>query len=50
MESDFEIIENTVKAQEKFGLNYGSETKFITRHDLEALLNGKQLATEINGR
>ena len=45
----FEIIENTYEAKEKFGFNYGAETHFITKEDIEALLNGKALATDISG-
>lgn len=44
----FEIIENTYEAKAKFGFNYGAETYFITKEDIEALLNGKALATDIN--
>ena len=49
MKSDFTIIENTEEAQNEFGHNYGSETYSISKQDIEALLNGKQLACEING-
>lgn len=46
--SDFEIIENTWEAKEKFSFCYRAETKFITKEDIEALLNGKALASDIN--
>ena len=45
---EFTIIENTDEAQDKYGHLYGSATYEITKKDLEALLNGKQLATDIN--
>ena len=48
MESNFEIIENTYNAQDEYGHCYGSETYNISKEDIEALLNGKQLATTIN--
>lgn len=49
VESNFTIIENTKKAQNEFGHNYGSDTYYISKEDIQALLNGKQLACEING-
>ena len=46
---DFEIIENTDKARDKFEEHlYGSNRYFLTREDLKALSEGKCLATEIN--
>lgn len=48
MASDFSIIENSMKAQNEFGHCYGSETYIITKEDIQALLDGKQLATTIN--
>lgn len=44
----FDVIENTNKAQEEYGRCYGYETYGITRKQIQALLNGKQLATDIN--
>lgn len=44
--SDFEIIENTKEAEDTYGRCYGSWTYRISRGDIEALLNGKQLATD----
>ena len=44
----FDIIENTNKAQEKYGRCYGYETYGITRKQIQALLDGKQLASDIN--
>ena len=44
--SDFEIIENTEEAEDTYGHCYGSRTCEISRGDIEALLNGKQLATD----
>lgn len=44
----FNIIENTNKAQEEYGRCYGCETYGITRRQIQALLDGKQLASEIN--
>ena len=44
----FNIIENTNKAQEEYGRCYGCETYGITRRQIQALLDGKQLATDIN--
>ena len=48
-ESDFTIIDNTREAQDEYGHNYGSETNYITLEDIHALLQGKQLACDING-
>ena len=48
MKSDFEIIEAKEKAREKFGYCYGYDIFKITKEDIEALLNGKELATTIN--
>ena len=47
-ESKFTIIEDTEEAREEFGYNYGAETYEILVDDLEALANGKVLATTIN--
>lgn len=48
--NNFEIIENTDKARIKFEEHfYGSDRYFITKGDLKALLEGKCLASEING-
>lgn len=44
----FDIIENTNGAQEEYGQCYGYETYGITRKQLQALLDGKQLASDIN--
>ena len=44
----FDIIENTNGAQEEYGQRYGYETYRITRKQIQALLDGKQLATDIN--
>ena len=44
----FDIIENTNKAQEEYGQCYGYETYGITRKQIQALLDGKQLASDIN--
>lgn len=48
IENYFNIIENTNKAQEEYGRCYGCETYGITRKQIQALLDGKQLASEIN--
>lgn len=48
IESCFNIIENTNEAQEEYGRCYGYETYGITRKQIQALLDGKQLATDIN--
>ena len=48
IESCFSIIENTNKAQEEYGRCYGYETYGITRKQIQALLDGKQLASDIN--
>ena len=47
-EGNFKIIENTKKAQEDFGHNYGSKHFSITQEEIKALLNGKQLASTIS--
>lgn len=44
--SDFEIIEATKEAQDKYGHNYGSETLIITQEHIKALKNGKCLASD----
>lgn len=44
----FDIIENTNKAQDEYGRCYGYETYGITREQIQALLDGKQLASDIN--
>lgn len=44
----FDIIENTNEAQIEYGQCYGYETYGITRKQIQALLDGKQLATDIN--
>ena len=46
--SDFTIIENTPKARNEYGHRYGSEEFVITKEDIEALLNGKELACDVN--
>lgn len=42
------IIDNTEKAKDDFGHNYGSATYSINKEDLKALLEGKCLADTIN--
>lgn len=44
----FDIIENTNEAQDEYGRCYGYETYGITREQIQALLDGKQLASDIN--
>lgn len=44
----FDIIENTNGAQQEYGQCYGYETYGITRKQIQALLDGKQLASDIN--
>ena len=46
----FDIIENTNGAQIEYGQCYGYDTYGITRKQLQALLDGKQLASDINLR
>lgn len=46
----FDIIENTNGAQIEYGQCYGYDTYGITRKQLKALLDGKQLASDINLR
>lgn len=49
IENRFSIIENTNEAQEEYGrYPYGYETYGITRKQIRALLDGKQLASDIN--
>lgn len=45
----FKIIENSEEAEKDFGINYGCEYYSITKKQIEALLQGKQLAATING-
>jgi hypothetical protein len=40
-----EIIENTREAQEQYGYLWGANDVVINKEQLEALLNGKCLAT-----
>ena len=47
-ESSFTIIENTEHARDEYGHCYGSEEYILTEADIEALKNGKCLATDIN--
>lgn len=47
--SDFTIIENNRKGRDDFGHNYGSADYKISKENIQALLNGKALACEING-
>ena len=44
MESNFTIIEASEFAQNEYGHCYGSSTLRISKEDIAALLNGKQLA------
>ncbi len=46
---NFEIIDNNQESKDEFGHNYGSDTKYMSREDIDALLNGRLLATDING-
>lgn len=46
--SDFTIIENTRLGRNQFGHNYGSQESIISIKDINALLNGKALAIDIN--
>lgn len=46
--SDFTVIDNDEKSEREFGYYYGSETFEISRDDIQALLDGKELATTIN--
>lgn len=46
----FDIIENTNGAQIEYGQCYGYDTYGITKKQLQALLDGKQLASDINLR
>lgn len=45
----FTIIENTHEAAKEFGFNYGADSYTITKEDIQALLDGKALAAEVNG-
>lgn len=47
--SNFAIIENTREARDEYGHNYGSSIYVMSKNDIQALLDGKQLACEING-
>ena len=46
---DFKIIENNEEAMDEFGHCYGSQLYEINKAGLQALLDGKILATTING-
>jgi hypothetical protein len=43
-DNKFTIIENTEKARDTFGWSYGGEVIIITKENINALLDGKQLA------
>lgn len=45
-----EIIENTEKAENEFGRCYGSFKIELTDEEIEALKEGKELATTINAK
>ena len=47
--SDFKIIENTKEGRDDFGYCYGFDEHTITKEQIQALLDGKALAVEING-
>lgn len=49
LRNEFIPIEDTNEARDKFGHNYGSETKILTIKNIEELRKGKILATDING-
>ena len=34
--------------QDEYGHNYGSDTYYVSKEDIQALLDGKQLACDIN--
>lgn len=46
--SDFTIIENSRKGRDKYGHNYGSQNNKISKENIQALLDGKALACDIN--
>ena len=46
---EYNTLHQTIEAQDEFGHNYGSATYYISKEDIQALLDGKQLACEING-
>ena len=46
--SDFTVINDDMISMENFGYNYGAEVYGISKDDIQALLNGKMLATTIN--
>ena len=46
--SDFTVIDNNEKSEREFGYCYGAETFEVSRDDIQALLDGKELATTIN--
>ena len=49
MYEEFTIIENTYEAAKEYGFNYGADDYIITKEDIQALLDGKALAAEVNG-
>jgi hypothetical protein len=42
------IIENTLEARKEHGFLYGYDEATITREQIQALLDGKALAMEVN--
>lgn len=42
--NNVKIIENTDKAKDEYGYMWGSDTLYLTREMIEALLNGKCIA------
>lgn len=45
---NIKVIENSDEAMDAFGHHYGSEIYEVTKEDIQALLDGKILATTIN--
>lgn len=48
--SDFTVINDDMISMENFGYNYGAEVYGISKDDIQSLLNGKMLATNINAK
>lgn len=46
--SDFTVINDDIISMENFGYNHRAEVYGISKNDIQALLNGKMLATNIN--
>lgn len=43
-----DVIDNSREGREKFGIAYGAEDFYISKKQVEELLNGKTIAVDVN--